>query len=346
MPPEYAKELHEITLTKGVHATTAIEGNTLTEQEVASIVRKGVATKDSDYQAREVENVVTAYNSILDRLNSGDIPQLTPEIIVEFNHQILEGLDLEEGVVPGEIREYSVDVGPYRTPDWDQCDELLRQMCGWLNGPSFGGDGSMRTPTAIIKASLAHLYLAWIHPFGDGNGRTARLCEFLVLVTSGVPTSAAHLISNHCNKKRDEYYKELQHASQSGGDVTRFLEFCVRGFVDGLGDQLQWIYDRQFRLTWREFVGNQVTGRDPDMRERRAKIAEALLFHPPVLKRDIPQLTSELAAIYASSGPRTLSRDLNELVSAGLLTVDNGMFEASSGVLFTLLPLVVPPSNS
>ena len=61
-------------------------------------------------------------------------------------------------------------------------------MCDWLDGPGFSGDGATRVPVAIIKASLVHLYLAWIHPFGDGNGRTARLCEFLVLVTSGVPT--------------------------------------------------------------------------------------------------------------------------------------------------------------
>ncbi len=151
----------------------------------------------------------------------------------------------------------------------------------------------MRIPVAIIKASLAHLYLAWIHPSGDGNGRTARLCEFLVLVTCGVPPSAAHLISNHCNKTRDEYYRQLQYASESGGDVTRFLSYCASGFVEGLGEQLTWIYDRQFRLTWHEYVGSQVTGRDPDMRERRALIAEALLFHEPVAKKDIPLLTPE-----------------------------------------------------
>jgi len=43
----------------------------------------------------------------------------------------------------------------------------------------------MRVPVVIIKASLIHLYLARIRPFGDGNGRTARLCECLVVVTSG-----------------------------------------------------------------------------------------------------------------------------------------------------------------
>jgi hypothetical protein len=117
------------------------------------------------------------------------------------------------------------------------------------------------------------------------------------------------------------------------------LDYCAKGFVEGLGDQLQWIYDRQFRLTWHEYVGTQVTGRDPDMRERRARIAEALLFRPPVLKRDIPQLTPELAAIYASSGPKTLSRDLNELVSIGLLRIEDGLIGAKSDVLISLLPL-------
>ncbi len=79
------------------------------------------------------------------------------------------------------------------------------------------------------SASLAHLYLAWIRPFGDGNGRTARLCEYLVLVTSGAPTSAAHLISNHCNKTRNEYYRQLQFASESGGDVTRSSTIAPTG---------------------------------------------------------------------------------------------------------------------
>lgn len=342
MPPSYARELHEINLSKGVHATTAIEGNTLTEQEVAAILRRH-ETGDADYQVREVENVVTAYNGVLDLLPAGQAPRLGPELVKHFNRQVLDGLALPEEVHPGEIRRHSVAVGPYRGPDWDQCDDLLRRTCEWLNGPSFSGDGAMRIPVAIIKASLAHLYLAWIHPFGDGNGRTARLCEFLVLVTCGVPTSAAHLISNHCNKTRDEYYRQLQYASESGGDVTRFLSYCASGFVDGLGEQLQWIYDRQFRLTWHEYVGTQVTGRDLEMRERRALIAEVLLFHEPVTKKDIPRLTPELAEIYAASGPKTLTRDLNELVSIGLLRVIDGRYRADAGVLMTLLPLTVPP---
>ena len=198
MPPTYARELHEINLSKGVHATTAIEGNTLSEEEVAAILRRHSTSAETDYQVHEVQNVIKAYNSVLELLRIGQTPLLTPALVQQFNVQVLDGLNLPPEVQPGEIRHHSVTVGPYRGPDWERCEELVQQMCDWLNGPSFSGAGTMRIPVAIIKASLAHLYLAWIHPFGDGNGRTARLCEFLVLVTCGVPTSAAHLISNHC----------------------------------------------------------------------------------------------------------------------------------------------------
>lgn len=345
MPPSYARELHEVTLTKGAHATTAIEGNTLSEADVAGIVRHEPASDTDDYQVREVENVINAYNGVLDEIRAGRQPELSPELIKQFNREVLQGLQLPDEVVPGEVRNHSVTVGPYRGPDWETCDDLLAQMCDWLNGPAFSGDGDMRVPVAIIKASLAHLYLAWIHPFGDGNGRTARMCEFLVLVTSGVPTSAAHLISNHCNRTRSEYYRQLRHASESGGDVNRFLEYCATGFVTGLTEQLRWIYERQFRLTWHEYVGLQVTGRDPDMRERRSRIAEELLFREPIAKRDIPKLTPELAEIYASSGPRTLTRDLNELVSLGLLEIVDGLYQADPDELLTLLPLTVAPTS-
>ena len=47
-------------------------------------------------------------------------------------------------------------------------------------------------------------------------------------------------------------------------------------------------HDRQYRLAWHEYIGQQVTGRDPDMRERRALIAEALAFREPLAKKEIP----------------------------------------------------------
>lgn len=346
LPKAYADQLHEVSLAKGAHATTAIEGNTLSEEIVRAIVKHQPVPASPEYQVREVENVLKAYNWVLDEIRARRTPVLTPELVANFNRMVLEGLDdLEDHVVPGEIRTDPVVVGPYRAPDAGECEALLAQMCEWLNSSGFAAEGDMRIPTAIIRASMAHLYLAWIHPFGDGNGRTARLCEHLVLVTSGVPTSAAHLISNHCNDTRDEYYRQLRYASESGGDVTRFLEYCAEGFVDGLGGQLQFVYDRQIRLTWHEHVGEQVTGRDPQMRHRRALIADTLLGRGVVAKKDLSLLTPDLAAAYSNCGPKTLTRDLNELVQLDLIVERDGGYAAREDLLLNLLPLVVQESS-
>ncbi len=307
-----------------------------------AIVEKRPIPASPEYQVREVENVVSAYNWVLAEIGAGRPPVLTPALIADFNRMVLEGLDdLDDHGVLGELRKKSVVVGPYRAPDFEECEELLVQMCDWLNGPAFAGEGPMRLPTAVVRASLAHLYLAWIHPFGDGNGRTARLCEYLVLVTSGVPTSAAHLISNHCNDTRDEYYRQLRDASESGGDVSGFLQYCAEGFVAGLTDQLQFVYDHQVRLTWNEHVAEQVTGRDVEMRHRRSLIANALLGRGVVSKRELPRLTPDLAAAYLTWGAKTLTRDLNELVSLDLLVERDGGYAAREEVLLNLLPLVV-----
>lgn len=344
LPPEYAEQLHRLALTKGIHATTAIEGNTLSEDEVAAIIRRHSETMTgSNYREQEVQNAIAAYNAILHRLEIGERPTLTPWLIKEFNRQVLVDLDLAEEVRPGKIRKHSVVVGPYRAPDWEKCEALLERMCDWINSDQFAGEGPMRIPIAIIRASLAHLYLAWIHPFGDGNGRTARLCEYLVLVTSGIPTSAAHLISNHCNDTREEYYRQLKFASESGGDVTRFLSYCASGFVEGLQKQLAVVYERQFRQAWSDHVASNAPGRVLTA-ARRSLTAQALFGLGFVPRDKIANLSTDLARTYANAGEKTIARDLQELVNAGLLEEKDSTFRARSETLLTLLPFATPSS--
>src|SRR5262249_55582331 len=139
-----------------------------------------------------------------------DVP-LTVEKIKHYNRLILDGLELQEGVEPGEIRTHSVVVGNYRGAPAADCEQLLSQLCRWLNSDDFRSDddAQLRAPLAIVKAAVAHLYLAWIHPFGDGNGRTARLLELQILLSSGFAMPTTQLLSNHYNATRGEYYRQL-----------------------------------------------------------------------------------------------------------------------------------------
>ena len=113
----------------------------------------------------------------------------------------------------------------------------------WLNDLPLDALGANnRLHMAVLKAIYAHLFFVWIHPFGDGNGRTARIIELRVLLASGVPTPVAHLLSNHYNMTRTN--------GTTGGSVMpgytwKFVEYAVQGLVDGLAEQITSIQEQQ-----------------------------------------------------------------------------------------------------
>ena len=100
----------------------------------------------------------------------------------------------------------------------------------------------------LVQAAIAHAQFETIHPFADGNGRTARLVEFHLLLETGIPSPAAHLLSNHYNQTRSEYYRQLDSTSKSGGDILPFIQYAVQGFVDGLRSQLEYVWEQQWDI--------------------------------------------------------------------------------------------------
>src|SRR5665647_3688848 len=173
---------------KGAAPTTAIEGNSPAEDEVRQRIEGTLSLPPSrEYLGIEVDNIVAACNDIQEDVAAGREFELEPERILAFNRQVLADLDLKEGVIPGEYRTHSVLVGGiYRGAPAEDCEYLLGRMCEWLNGPAFfSDDPDMAFALQLFRAILAHLYIAWIHPFGDGNGRTARLVELQILLHSG-----------------------------------------------------------------------------------------------------------------------------------------------------------------
>ncbi|MEA3409599.1 MAG: Fic family protein [Candidatus Eisenbacteria bacterium] len=320
--PDTFEQLHIITLARGALASAAIEGNTLSEEQAIAIAKhESHLPPSQEYLEHEVANVIDASNWVMDRID--DItPVLSPDTIKAFNRMVLDGLELESGVVPGEYRESPVGVGTvYRGAPAEDCEYLIDEMCVWLNHKSFAPDDpEQRVVFAIIRAVLAHLYIAWIHPFGDGNGRTARLTEFLILVSAGVPSTAAHLLSNHYNQTRDDYYRQLKNASRSGGDVIPLLSYAVRGLVDQLREQLKFVYGQVVLDSWQNYVHEALPGGTTTAERRRQLVID---LSPAGTrgwsKNEIASVSPGVAARYAQLSSRTLSRDLNDLVERGLL---------------------------
>lgn len=350
LQPDTHNRLHQLYVAKGVAATTAIEGNTLSEADVLRAVEGTLTVPPSqEYLKQEVDNIIGAYRHIVEQLATGKLAGLTVEEIADYNRRALDRLPgKDDSGTPGEIRHHSVVVGAvYRGAPAEDCRHLLGRLCDWLNGSDFAAPRGMEMPFTILKALLGHLYVAWIHPFGDGNGRTARLVELRMLLGGGVPTPAAHLLSNHYNLTRTEYYRQLALASKSGGDVLPFIEYAVRGFVDGLRQQLDEVWKQQYDVIWEKHVHTVFDGINEASARRQRDLALALGRRADewIDESEVVELTPSLLRQYLGKSAKTLARDLDKLTEAGLVDLNRNRVRARREVVLTMLPLRRPNTS-
>ncbi|MFD7774289.1 Fic family protein [Streptomyces sp. NPDC059753] len=323
LQPSVASELNRIYLSKGAHATTQIEGNTLSEQQVRQRVDHELDLPPSqEYLGQEVDNVINGYNLIISDVVERRPLNLTVGRIQEFNKIVLEGLTNDGDAQPGHIRTTSVLVGShYRGAPAEDCTYLLDRLCEWLESLRTTTVGTeYEKPVAVLSAILAHLYVAWIHPFEDGNGRTARLVEFQLLVRSGAPTVAAHVLADHYNKTRSAYYRELRRTSEvKPHNVNSFIAYALQGLVDGLRQQIEEIQVQQLGVAWVNFVHDAFRDKHTPACARQRLLVLSLPVNDWTPKASIRELTPQLALAYADKQDKAVTRDVNALETMGLL---------------------------
>lgn len=341
--PDVRDALHMIYLAKGIHATTAIEGNTLSEEQVREVIEGRLELADSrKYLEQEVRNILDVCNEIGRDLAAGQSIEITPQRLCELNGRVLKDVPCDEGVVPGEFRRYRVGVGAYRAPAAGDVPKLVEQFCKWIN--ALGGDADRldKIALSIIKAIAAHLYIAWIHPFGDGNGRTARLVEFAILLLAGVPSPAAHLLSNHYNATRSEYYRQLDRTSKSGGDVKVFFEYAIQGLYDGLQDVIDFVVAQVRGISWEHYVFEYYRKLPSKASHKRQRnVALTLSRRGEAITRE--QLERLTAKIYldARKTKNTFTRDLNQILASGLIVEERGVYKPNLAPILQRLPFNV-----
>ena len=193
LAPKIAQNLLFFILAKGVHATTAIEGNTLSEEQVRNRIAKKTSLPESQaYLDKEVDNIVEACNAIGKDIFGGKDARLTVEGIKGFNRKVLEGLPLDEACIPGEFRKYSVGVA-----------QIPRRAVGGLRIPgrplmpmaqrrAAAAGREIATGFAVIKAILAPSLHRLDSPFRRWKWPDGRLVEFQILLSGGAPSIAAH----------------------------------------------------------------------------------------------------------------------------------------------------------
>lgn len=351
--PGLANHMAKMYLVKGAQATTAIEGNTLSEDQVKAILDKGTANlgPSRKYQEQEARNVLDAVIEIGENLRRGKRMPITAQRLCDLNAQVLKDVPDAEWVVPGELRTMNVVVGPYQPPHWQDVPVLVKDFDSWLHRMrARANDESSieeRFVVAFLTASLAHLYLAWIHPFGNGNGRTARLVEAQILAESGVvPLVSAQLLSNFFNLTRDAYYHFLNRARTEldGRGVAEFVHYAIEGFADQLREQIAAVQEQNLHIVWQSFVHERFEKRHrkhTDARARQRKLAMAMPADEAITPEQATDLNTELARLYARAEGRMPARDLNDLVKLGLVAkVGKRVFRARRELIQEFLPPV------
>jgi Fic family protein len=338
--PSHYRELMNVALVKGAQATTAIEGNTLSEAEVKRVAEGGKLPPSKEYQEIEVRNILDAMNGLLQEVVVEDQEQLIGrDLLLRFHEMVGKNLGDHFDAIPGRLREDQRVVGPYRCPDYRDVPQLVERLCQWLRDEFHYESGQQTFVDAIVQAIVTHVYIEWIHPFADGNGRTGRLVEFYILLRAGLPNIASHVPSNFYNLTRPEYYRQLGEATRTG-DLSQFIAYAVRGFRDGLSEILAKIQYSQFAIAWRSYIHEELadTHYQKDVLRRRRMLALALPLDEGLTLEETMTVTPRIAREYAKLSDRTAMRDLEALEQLELVVRVDGLYQANTPALRMQMP--------
>ncbi len=316
LPPAAYEQIDRLNISRAVRGTTGIEGSDLSEDEVAQVLRtnQNVLGQARAREEREVRNAGAVMAFVARILRANPDEPLTETLICEIRRLTTEGIDYENNT-PGSYRSHAVHALQYVPPrDAETVRTLTAEFARWLNdGPS------MHWPAAI-RAVAAHFYFISIHPFGDGNGRTARAIESYLLYQGQINVVGFYSLSNFYYRNRSEYVEMLDYVRfQSGGDLTPFVNFALAGLVEEL-DQVRDIVLRALTaivyFDYARVVLDSIRVRTP-VRNRLWFFLNEL--RSPALVADLKTGKHPLGVMYKVLSDKTLDRDIKTLVKSGLL---------------------------
>jgi Fic family protein len=217
--PEVREFLHGELLTSSVFSTAAIGKPDISETQVRAFLEKTEHYLDES-QLQIVNNIKRTFEYADNNFKNF---QMSPDSIRKI-HMMLT-IDTEEGL-PGVFRNKEREVrSKDYTPPKASLQELTEEFCKW-----FVSSDMMKHHPAV-RAFLAHYHIGMLQPFSNGNGRTARIAEMLVLNQAGMP-HIPHVLSQYYRRNRKDYIKAFIKNEKTGGfDMTPFLVFCLEGAV-------------------------------------------------------------------------------------------------------------------
>jgi Fic family protein len=281
---------------------------------------------------KEIKNLKKAYDYFVTVKHvPGVIFKLEEDQIKEIHRIITDGLEMKDNM-PGLYRSQPVFVGNrehggvYRPPkNLADIESLMKEFVTWLNSEE------ILSLVPEIRAALAHYHFALIHPFGNGNGRTARIIEALILTAAGMKYMPV-MLSNFYYKHIDEYFSVFSSSEQNAeNDITPFLEFVLKGVVESLNNIKDNIIYFIRIFTLRDYYA--FLHKEKFITQRQYDFLIMLLENMKTFSLSDLSNVSPFNVLYRTVSERTVRRDLHKLCDRSLLICEKDKYELNLRVI-------------
>ena len=319
--PQWIEQVHEEQLRLEAAGTSRIEGAEFTqgeqEEALAPDLPAHTGLTHSQRQLRAADATCRWMRSRpADRW-------VTTDFILDIHRRIVTGCD-DDHCEPGALRPQGWNV-TFGTPPCrgaeggTECRAAFDSLCSAI-------EGEFRQHDRIIQAIATHYHVGSMHPFGDGNGRTARALEAFMLRQAGVNDMVMVSLSNYYYKHKEEYLEALFAARSAGHDLTPFLRFALGAIVERCNAVAEAIAVHHRRTLFREFArslfGQLRSPRRRVLAGRQMRVLDVLLEAGSI---GVDDLADRVRRDYdgLKFPDRALARDLVGLIELSAITLDD-----------------------
>jgi Fic family protein len=286
---------------RSAHSSTAIEGNPLSLEEVSKLA----AGRDIMVQRKDKQEVLN-YLKALEAIPG--FAKRSPFTVRDFlkAHKIVTDSTLENPEDEGVFRNREVFVGNrftgevvFKPPSTDKVSLLVDSFLNWFNSKE------VIEIDSVIHAGITHYEIVRIHPFIDGNGRTARIMAALVLYKRGFDVKRFFTLDDYYDHDRSSYYKALKNVDQKTLDITGWLEY----FTEGVAVNIKIVKDKVIRLS-KDIKFLKEKGQIA-LTERQMSIVGEIIEKGRITNREMRQIFN--------ISDEAVRKEINKLINLGVL---------------------------
>lgn len=299
---DWIKNMQKEALVQEAHSTTHIEGTHLTLEQSERLLSGESVPEAKDDDIQELLNYRDAFELVAEYVSDGG--PITEVLIREVHKKLVQNVR-GNAAAPGEYRKipnYVVNSLTkeiiYTPPSANEVPRLMSELVRWINNND--------DLNSILLSGIAQFQLVHIHPFLDGNGRSARLLSTLCLYQTGYDFKRLFTISEYYDRDRNNYYQAIQSVRNNNMDMTSWLEY----FTVGLATQMQEIKVKGETAIKQDLILSVAKNKNV-LKDRPLSIFNYILKKQRVTIAD--------CEVELSINRRTLQRDLKLLIEEGLV---------------------------